>query len=60
MRVAVRVRTDGVHPLPLEPSASEIFGSETDGCEAIEFVGELVDVSHELADVIASANADAE
>ena len=60
MRVAVRIRTDRVHPIPLEPSESDIFGSETDGCEAIEFVGELVDVSHELADVIASANDDVE
>jgi hypothetical protein len=55
MRVADRIRTDRVHPLELEQGASDF-----DGCEAIEFVGELVDVSHELADVIASANADVE
>lgn len=55
MRVADRIRTDRVYPLPLEHAANDF-----DGCEAIEFVAELVDVSHELADVIASANADIE
>lgn len=53
MRVADRIRTDRVHALELEQALAE-----TDTCEAIEFVGELVDVSHELADVIAYANAD--
>ena len=55
MRVADRIRADRVVTLPLDHAADDL-----EGCEAIEFVGELVDVSHELADVIASANADVE
>lgn len=58
---ADRDRSMRARELPRASTFASTFAlAEGDECPAPEFVSQLVDVSQELADVIASANADVE